>query len=95
VAQISRDEGVILVLLERFTKYRLPRATALKKKVDSGELLNKRDRDLLKRVKEEAAKIRPYVARNPKYQEIARNALDMWNDIIEKDLENQKNAPKK
>lgn len=95
MAEISRDKGVILVLLERFTKYRLPRAMALKEKVDRGEVLSKRDHDLLKRVQEDRRMMGKYVARNPEVKELAENAGRLWDEIVAKDRENQKNAPKK
>ena len=39
----DKDKGVITVLLERFNKQRLFRNLAMKKKVDSGELLDDYD----------------------------------------------------
>ena len=43
MAEPSNDAGVIAVLLERFEKQRLPRALALKEKVDRGESLDEWD----------------------------------------------------
>lgn len=87
---VSKDKGVIFVLLERFNKQRYPRLLKMKKLVDSGELLSKHDHSFIKTVQTDAAKIRQLVERNPEYQEIYDNALNLWNEIIEKDLENQK-----
>jgi hypothetical protein len=95
MGKLSKDQGVILVLLERFKKYRLPRAMSLKEKVDRGELLNKRDHDLLKRVQDDRRMIGKYVMRNPEYQEFVKEIAELWDHIIAKDRENQKNAPKK
>lgn len=48
--KVSRDKGVIFVLLDRFNKYRLPRARDLKKRVERGELLDKADYAYVKNV---------------------------------------------
>ena len=45
----SKDEGVIAVLLERLSSQRLPRALALKKRVDRGEVLTEPDIAFLER----------------------------------------------
>jgi hypothetical protein len=37
MSQDSRDQGVIQVLLDRFTKQRLPRALQMKERVDKGK----------------------------------------------------------
>jgi hypothetical protein len=95
MAKISKDKGVILVLLERFKKYRLPRAMALREKVDRGELLNKRDHDLLKRVQDDRRMIGKYIMRNAEYQDLVKEVVELWEYIIAKDRENQENAPKK
>ncbi len=46
----SSDAGVISVLLERFNNQRLPRALALKEKVDQGETLSDADLAYLKKI---------------------------------------------
>ena len=88
----SKDKGVIFALLERFNKQRLPRALEMKKRVDSGELLNEQDHVFLKEVISDASKIKQLVDRNPEYQELYGKAYNLWQGIIDKDLENQKKS---
>ena len=86
--QKEKDKGVIFVLLERFNKQRLPRALALKKKVYSGELLNDYDHKLIEEVQEDAKQVESLIERNPEYKDLATKVLNLWNEIIEKDIEN-------
>jgi hypothetical protein len=51
--QKEKDKGLIMVLLERFNKQRLPRALSLKKKVDSGELLDDYDHKYIKELQKD------------------------------------------
>jgi hypothetical protein len=90
--QKEKDKGVIFVLLERFNKQRLPRALALKKKVDSGELLNDHDHKLIEEVLGDAKQVRTLVERNPEYKDLTANIINLWNEIIEKNIENQEKA---
>ncbi|MCK5432503.1 MAG: hypothetical protein KAJ03_07145 [Gammaproteobacteria bacterium] len=88
--QKEKDKSVIFVLLERFNKQRLPRALSLKKKVDSGELLNDYDHKLIEEVLKDASQMSSLIERNPEYKDLAANIINLWNEIIEKDIENQK-----
>ncbi len=90
--QKEKDKGVIMVLLERFNKQRLPRALALKKKVDSGELLDDYDHKYMQDLQKDVSEIRPIIERNPEYKDLAEDITNLWNEIIEKDIENQKKA---
>lgn len=89
--QKTKDKGVILVLLERFNKQRLPRLLSMKEKVDAGEVLDEYDQQFIRQVESDRGEIRTILARNPEYQELVTEALELLTDIMEKDIENLKN----
>ena len=88
--QKEKDKGLIMVLLERFNKQRLPRALALKEKVDSGELLDDYDHKYIKELQKDSSEVMLIIERNPEYKDLAANIINLYKQIIEKDIENQK-----
>ncbi len=90
--QKEKDKGLIMVLLERFNKQRLPRALSLKKKVDSGELLDDYDHKYIKELQKDSSEVMLIIERNPEYKDLAANIINLYKQIIEKDTENQKQA---
>jgi hypothetical protein len=85
-----RDRGTIQALLLRFNTQRLPRAEAMKEKVDAGELLNDSDLDLIQQVQGDARQIGGLIERHPEYKELVAGAIEMWTQISEKNAENRK-----
>ena len=90
--QKEKDKSVIFVLLERFNKQRLPRALSLKKKVDSGELLDDYDHKYIKELQKDSSEVMLIIERNPEYKDLAANIINLYKQIIEKDTENRKQA---
>ena len=88
--QKEKDKGLIMVLLERFNKQRLPRALALKEKVDSCELLDDYDHKYIKELQKDSSEVMLIIERNPEYKDLAANIINLYKQIIEKDTENRK-----
>ena len=64
------DAAVLQTLLDRLVNFRLPRALALKKRVDAGERLTDEDIGFLKSAMEDAQNGQRYVARNPQFHDL-------------------------
>ena len=88
--EASKQAGIIQALVERFETQRLPRALALKKKVDSGERLDDLDIAFLEDVFRDAQENRHLVELNPKWQGLVAQALSLYEEITEKALANEK-----
>lgn len=74
----SKDEGTLAALLERFEKYRLPRALRIKDKVDAGEALDDIDLEYLSKLLKDTQNITRLIDRNPEYQPLATKAIHLY-----------------
>jgi hypothetical protein len=83
------DMGVLTALVKRTQEIRLPRAEALKAKVDGGGLLDDRDLGFLEEIFQEAHSVGPLLAEHPEYQDIALRMLGLYKEITAKALENE------
>jgi hypothetical protein len=91
----DKDTGVLMALFERFEKQRLPRALALKEKVDGGAVLSDEDLAFLNQVFEDAQFAKPYLHRHPEIQPLVGRAVELYKEITDKALANEKAAQAK
>ena len=85
----SQDQGIATVIVERMQELRLPRALDLKAKVDAGGVLDDLDIDFLEKVFADSNELKPFLARNPEYEELAGRMMALYHAITSKALENE------
>ena len=88
----SEEDGVILALIQRFEKQRLPRLKAIKEKTDSGELLSEGDVIFLDTVIHDAQQSKHLIDRHPEWQAFCATVVHLYESITEKALENEKGS---
>jgi len=92
MTQSSEDTGVILALMQRFNEQRLPKALALKVRVEEGECLSEHDIAFLDEVFRDANHAMPLIDKHPELQPIATRAISLYKEITGKALENEKQS---
>ncbi|MCP4410110.1 MAG: hypothetical protein GY807_20665 [Gammaproteobacteria bacterium] len=92
MTELSKDTGVIAVLLQRMETQRLPRALALKEKVGQGEQLDEFDIEFLKEVFADANEIKSIVKQHPEYQALAARVVHLYKEIMDKAMENEEKS---
>lgn len=84
--------GTIQALLDRLNNWRLPRALALKEKVDRGEKLDDNDTAFLKRVFEDSSQAKKLVAGHPELKPLYDKVVALYSHITQKALENEQKS---
>ena len=92
MADLDNDDGAILVLIERFEKYRLPRLMELKGRTDNGELLSDADIEFLDRVIRDAQQSKRLIDRHPEWQAFCANVIHLYENITDQALDNEKSV---
>lgn len=82
-------EGTIQVLLERMNNWRLPRALALKDRVDQGEKLTDHDMKFLEAVFEDAGQAKALASKHPEFKPLMEKLAGLYAHITQKALENE------
>ena len=89
--QSEKDAGTIAALMLRMQKSRLPRAERMLEKVNDGETLSDSDIRFLKRVYKDNRANQALIKRNPEYAGLMSGFIDLYTEIIDKGLKNEKN----
>ena len=88
----TEDSGTLAALMIRMKEYRLPRAKRMLARVNAGEKLRDSDIEFLKRVYNDSRANQPLVARHPEYHKLISQAIDLYTEIVDKALENEKSG---
>jgi hypothetical protein len=89
MADVSKELGTIAVLAKRMVEERLPRALAMKARVDKGEVLNENDLAFLEEVVA-GARQNWELLKDPRVLEVAGRMTQLYKEITTKALENEK-----
>ncbi|AXK71765.1 hypothetical protein DWG18_05320 [Lysobacter sp. TY2-98] len=81
--------GTVQALLDRLVKYRLPRLSDIKQRVDAGEKLSETDIDFLRSSLQDAQETSRHIVRHPELQALGSRVSALYAEIIKTATENE------
>ena len=91
---LSKEEALIVVILERFTKIRVPKVLAIKEKVEKGETLSDMDIEFFEEVFADIRSNQHLVDGNEELQTLAAKFIHINKEITDKALANENEKSK-
>ncbi len=88
----KNELGIAQVIFEHLGKYHLPRALALKDRVDTGELLDILDMAFLESVFSDAHALETLTGRHPEYLSVTAKVVGLYHHITEYGLANERHT---
>ncbi len=89
---VNKEMGIAITIMERFEKQTLPDLLWIKGRVDNGELLSDGDMEFLEQISQNATDVKPLVDAQPEWQSLYASAINLYEEIIAKGLENQQSV---
>jgi hypothetical protein len=83
------DDATVQVLLERLTKFRLPRTLDIKQRVDAGARLTDSELGFLKDSLDDAHQAANIVVRHPEIHALGAQIVGLYDEIVRRAVENE------
>ena len=87
----SEETALITAYVEKLQEQSIPRALAVKKRIDGGECLNQIEIMYFEEQLADAGSMMPLLKHHPEYQKLITELANLYHEITEKALANQKN----
>lgn len=85
----SEETGIITAYVEKLIEQSIPRALAVKKRIDDGERLNDIDIMYFEDQLANASNMMPMLKHHPEYQKLITELASLFNEISEIALKNE------
>ena len=89
MAKLNKEDGILLALIERYEKYRLPRILEIREEVEAGDTLTDEELDFMEEVIMDARRNKSLVEKHPEWQRFCAYVIDLHEQIMAKALENE------
>lgn len=83
------DTGVILVMIQRFERQRLPRIIKIKERLDDGNRLTEFEIEYMSEALQDARSLLPYLDRHQEYKPLFARVIHYYKVIADKALANE------
>ncbi len=87
---MTKQKGIITVMMQRFESCWLPDTLKIKEKVDRGEKLSERDTAFLEEVIQDIRRAQVLVDQYPEFQGLYGRVAHLYHEITARALENEK-----